>query len=116
MTILYYPKCSTCKKAIKWLDDHGLTYEKRDIVQDNPSADELKAYHQLSGQPLRKFFNTSGKLYREQKLATKLPMMSEEEMYALLATNGMLVKRPLLITEDQVLIGFNDQKWQDALL
>jgi arsenate reductase len=116
MTILYYPKCSTCLKAIKWLDAHGLSYDKRDIVKETPTADELKAIHQKSNQPLRKLFNTSGKLYREQRLATKLPTMSEEEMYTLLASNGMLIKRPLLITDDQVLIGFKEDIWQDTLL
>lgn len=91
---LEYPKCSTCQKAKKWLDAHGVTYADRHIVEDNPTADELRAWHERSGLPLKRFFNTSGMLYREMELSKKLPEMSEDEQYALLATNGMLVKRP----------------------
>ena len=91
---LEYPKCSTCQKAKKWLDTHGVTYADRHIVEDNPTADELRAWHERSGLPLKRFFNTSGMLYREMELSKKLPEMSEDEQYALLATNGMLVKRP----------------------
>ena len=97
---LEYPKCSTCQKAKKWLDAHGVTYADRHIVEDNPTADELRAWHERSGLPLKRFFNTSGMLYREMELSKKLPEMSEDEQYALLATNGMLVKRPLLVTAD----------------
>ena len=99
-TVLFleYPKCSTCQKAKKWLDAQGVTYTDRDIVTDNPTADELRHWHERSGLPLKRFFNTSGMLYREMELSKKLPDLSEEEQYALLATNGMLVKRPLLVT------------------
>ena len=105
---LEYPKCSTCQKAKKWLDAHGVTYADRHIVEDNPTADELRAWHERSGLPLKRFFNTSGMLYREMELSKKLPEMSEDEQYALLATNGMLVKRPLLVTADTVIPGFKE--------
>lgn len=105
---LEYPKCSTCQKAKKWLDAHGVTYADRHIVEDNPTADELRAWHERSGLPLKRFFNTSGMLYREMELSKKLPEMSEDEQYALLATNGMLVKRPLLVTADTVVPGFKE--------
>ena len=95
---LEYPKCSTCQKAKKWLDAHDVAYTDRHIVEDNPTAEELRAWHERSGLPLKRFFNTSGMLYREMELSKKLPDMPEDEQYALLATNGMLVKRPLLIT------------------
>lgn len=110
-----YPKCSTCQKAQKWLDENNVEYELRDIKTDNPTAQELAAWHSLSAQPLRKFFNTSGLLYKSMELKTKLPTMSEDEMLALLATDGMLVKRPLLITDDQVLIGFKEPDWERCL-
>lgn len=97
MLFLEYPKCSTCQKAKKWLDDHGIAYEDRHIKEQNPSAEELKAWYEKSGFPLKKFFNTSGMLYKEMQLKDKLPQMSEEEQYALLATDGMLVKRPVLV-------------------
>lgn len=112
---LEYPKCSTCKKAKKWLDEHGVSYTTRHIVEDNPSADELRAWHERSGLPLKRFFNTSGMLYREMELSKKLPDMSEDEQYALLATNGMLVKRPLLVTADTVIPGFKEATWEAAL-
>lgn len=112
---LEYPKCSTCKKAKKWLDDHGVGYTTRHIVEDNPSADELRAWHERSGLPLKRFFNTSGMLYREMELSKKLPDMPEDEQYALLATNGMLVKRPLLITAATVIPGFKETAWEEAL-
>ena len=103
---LEYPKCSTCQKAKKWLDAHDVAYTDRHIVEDNPTAEELRAWHERSGLPLKRFFNTSGMLYREMELSKKLPDMPEDEQYALLATNGMLVKRPLLITAATVIPGF----------
>lgn len=112
---LEYPKCSTCQKAKKWLDEHGVSYTDRHIVEDNPTAAELRSWHERSGLPLRRFFNTSGMLYREMELSKKLPTMTDQEQYDLLATNGMLVKRPLLITEDTVIPGFKDATWVEAL-
>ena len=100
MIFMCYTKCSTCQKAKKWLDANGIAYEERPIKEENPSAEELKAWHQMSGLPLKKFFNTSGMLYKEMKLKDKLPEMNDEEKYALLATDGMLVKRPLLVGEN----------------
>ena len=111
-----YDRCSTCKKAESWLQAQGLSYEKRPIKEENPSAEELRGWQKRSGLPMRRFFNTSGLLYKELQLKDKLPNMSEEEMLALLATDGMLVKRPLLVTEDAVLVGFREAEWQDALL
>lgn len=108
-----YPKCTTCKKAKKWLDDNKIEYELRDIKENNPSLDELTAWHKTSGLPLKKFFNTSGLLYRSMNLKTKLPEMSEEEQLKLLATDGMLVKRPLLIGDDFVLVGFKESEWNN---
>ena len=102
MLFICYPKCSTCQKAGKWLDEHGVAYTQRDIVEENPTYEELKKWHALSGLPLKKFFNTSGMLYKEMKLKDKLPTMSEDEQLQLLATNGMLVKRPLAVTDDMV--------------
>lgn len=115
MLFLEYPKCSTCQKAKKWLDDHGIAYEDRHIKGQNPSAEELKAWHEKSGFPLKKFFNTSGMLYKEMQLKDKLPQMSEEEQYALLATDGMLVKRPVLVGDGFVLTGFKESTWEEAL-
>ncbi len=109
---LEYPKCSTCQKAKKWLDENGIEYDARHIVERNPTEDELKKWVAMSGQPLQKFFNTSGMVYRSMGLKDKLPSMSEEEKFAILASNGMLVKRPLLIGEDIVLIGFRPQQWE----
>lgn len=103
MLFIHYPKCSTCKKAKKWLDDRGLDYTDRHIVEENPTAKELKAWHEKSGLPLKRFFNTSGMRYRELGLKDKLKDMSEEEQYELLSTDGMLVKRPILIFDDGVL-------------
>ena len=114
-TFVCYPKCSTCQKAQKWLDAHGVAYTVRHIVEQNPSADEIAQWQQRSGEPLKKFCNTSGMLYREQNIKDRLPQMSEEEQRALLATNGMLVKRPLLVADDFVLIGFREAKWAEAL-
>ena len=108
MLFICYPKCSTCQKAKKWLDNQGIEYTERHIVEDNPTYEELREWYQKSGLPLKRFFNTSGMLYKEMKLKDKLPEMSEEEQLKLLATNGMLVKRPLLITEDKVFVGFKE--------
>lgn len=116
MLFIEYPKCSTCQKAKKWLDAHGVTYADRHIVEDNPSYDELKKWYEKSGLPLKKFFNTSGMLYKEMQLKDKLPTMSEEEQLKLLETNGMLVKRPLIVDEDKVLIGFKEAEWEEKLL
>ncbi len=117
MSVLFleYPKCSTCKKAKAWLDAQGVSYTDRDIVTDNPTADELRTWYERSGLPLRRFFNTSGMLYRELELAKKLPDMTEEEALALLATNGMLVKRPLLVTDAAVIPGFKEAAWAEAV-
>ena len=115
MLFVHYPKCSTCKKAMNWLDEHNIEFDQRDIVADNPTADELRLWHKMSDLPLRRFFNTSGMLYRDMELKDKLPHMSEDEMYELLASNGMLVKRPLLIGEGTVLIGFKEAEWSERL-
>ena len=115
MRFIYYPKCSTCQKAKKWLDEHNIEYTERHIVEDNPSYDELKEWHDRSGLPLKKFFNTSGILYKEMRLKDKLPNMSDEEQLQLLATNGMLVKRPLIIKDNIVLVGFKGAEWTDKL-
>lgn len=116
MLFLCYPKCSTCRKAQKWLDEHDVDYEIRDIKTENPDLAELELWHQASGLPLKKFFNTSGQLYRSLGLAQKLPEMSDAEQYALLASDGMLVKRPILVTDDdQVLVGFKEEQWAEAL-
>lgn len=116
MTFVCYPKCTTCQKAKKWLDENKIAYELRDIKTENPGYEELAAWHKLSGLPLKKFFNTSGLLYKSMELKDKLPQMSEEEMLRLLATDGMLVKRPLLIGDDFVLVGFKEAEWQGRLL
>ena len=115
MLFIEYPKCSTCKKAKKWLDDHDITYTDRHIVEDNPTYDELKEWYIRSELPLKKFFNTSGMLYKEQKLKDRLPEMSEDEQLHLLATNGMLVKRPIVVTDDGILVGFKEAEWEDLL-
>lgn len=111
MLFLQYPPCSTCKKAKKWLDDHGIIYTDRHIKENNPSFEELQQWHSMSGLPLKKFFNTSGLVYKSLGLKDKLPSMSEEEQLRLLASDGMLVKRPLLVTEDHVLVGFRAEEW-----
>ena len=116
MLFNWYPACSTCQKAKKWLDDHAITYDARHIRDEAPTLAELTAWHALSGLPLKIFFNTSGKLYSELALKDKLPAMSEAEQLALLASNGMLVKRPLLVLEDKVLVGFKPTEWEAALL
>jgi len=115
VVFLCYAKCSTCQKAKKWLDERGVSYIERPIKEQNPTADELRAWRQLSGLPLKKFFNTSGMLYREMELAKRLPQMTEEEMLSLLASDGMLVKRPMAITEKQALVGFREAEWEKAL-
>ncbi len=110
-----YPKCTTCQKAKKWLDENNIQYELHDIKLNNPSYDELKAWYKLSNEPLKKFFNTSGLLYKSLELKSKLPDMSEDEQLKLLSTDGMLVKRPLLVTDDFVLIGFKENQWAEKL-
>ena len=115
LKFICYPKCTTCQKARKWLDENNIEYEFRDIKLENPSLEELTAWHKLSGLPLRKFFNTSGLLYKSMELKTKLPDMTDEEMLALLATDGMLVKRPLAIGDDFVLVGFKEAEWVENL-
>ena len=116
LTFICYPKCSTCQKARRWLDDNNIPYALRDIRTDNPTAEELAAWHQMSGLPLRKFFNTSGLLYKSMDLKTKLPAMGENEMVSLLSTDGMLVKRPLIIGDGFVLTGFKEAEWSQHLL
>ena len=116
MLFLQYPPCSTCQKAKKWLDEHSLTYTDRHIKQQNPTYEELKEWHARSGLPLKKFFNTSGLAYKALELKEKLPTMSEEEQLRLLATDGMLVKRPLVILDDAVLVGFKPAEWEAALI
>ncbi len=111
-----YPKCTTCQKAKKWLDDNKIVYELRDIKEENPSFEELTAWYKMSRLPLKKFFNTSGLLYKSMELKDKLPTMSEEEQLKLLATDGMLVKRPLVIDENFVLVGFKESEWSEKLL
>ena len=111
MLFLCYPKCSTCQKAKAWLEERSISYDLRDIKQNNPTAEELTAWYQKSGLPLKKFFNTSGLLYKSMELKDKLPQMSEDEMLRLLATDGMLVKRPLLVGDDFVLVGFKESEW-----
>ena len=115
LKFICYPKCTTCRKARKWLDENNIEYEFRDIKNENPSLEELTAWYKLSGLPLRKFFNTSGLLYKSMELKTKLPNMTDEEMLALLATDGMLVKRPLAIGDDFVLVGFKEAEWVEKL-
>lgn len=115
MIFLEYPKCSTCQKAKKWLDGQNVNYSDRHIVENNPTFEELKEWHEKSGLPLKKFFNTSGLLYKSMGLKDKLPQMSEDEQLKLLATNGMLVKRPILITDKAVLPGFKEQLWEEAV-
>ncbi len=115
MTFICYPKCTTCQKAKKWLDEQQLAYELRDIKLDNPTYEELAAWYGRSGLPLKKFFNTSGLLYKSLGLKDKLPGLSEDEMLKLLAADGMLVKRPLLVGEDFVLVGFKENEWAERL-
>lgn len=114
-TVLCYEKCSTCKKALKWLNEKGISHEIRPIKEENPSADEIREWHDKSGLPLKRFFNTSGMLYRELGLKDKLQDMSEEEQINLLASDGMLVKRPLLVSEAVICPGFKESEWQKLL-
>lgn len=118
MNYLYleYPKCSTCKSAKEWMLAHQVSFEARDITEQNPTKEELKLWHQKSKLPLLRFFNTSGQIYREQNLRDKVKILTQEEMYDLLATDGMMIKRPLLILEDMVLVGFKEEEWNNALL
>lgn len=116
MLVLVYRKCSTCQKALKWLEEHQIAFEERPIVEENPTYEELKAWYAKSGLPLKKFFNTSGLLYKDMNLKEKLVDMSEEEQLKLLATNGMLVKRPLVVGEDFVLTGFREKEWKEKLV
>lgn len=115
LTVLCYQKCSTCQKALKWLDGHGIEYVTRAIKDENPTKEELQKWHQKSGLPLKRFFNTSGNLYKELQLKDKLPQMTEEEQLALLATDGMLVKRPLVVSDTLVLTGFKEKEWEEKL-
>lgn len=116
MLFVYYPKCSTCRKAKKWLEENNLEFEEKDIVEDNPNVEELKEWYGKSDLPLKRFFNTSGMKYRELKLKDKLPDMSEDEQLELLATDGMLVKRPIIVKDDVVLTGFRQKEWEEKLL
>lgn len=116
MIFIEYPKCSTCKKAKKWLDDHNIKYEDRHIIDNNPTFDELKEWYHKNNLDIKRFFNTSGMLYKEMNLKDKLPNMNEDEMLEILSTNGMLVKRPLIISDDVILTGFKEKEWEDNLL
>ena len=115
MLVLAYRKCNTCLKALKWLEEHQVDFKERSIVEEHPTYEELKYWYEKSGLPLKKFFNTSGLLYKELNLKEKLPEMTEEEQLKLLATNGMLVKRPLVVGGDFVLVGFKEQEWNEQL-
>lgn len=111
---VYYPKCTTCQKAKKWLNDNGVTYEERNIKEENPSAVELEEWHKKSNLPLKKFFNTSGLLYKSMQLKDKLPKMCDTEMISMIATNGMLVKRPILVAGNRVMVGFKEDEWEQV--
>ena len=115
MQFICYPKCTTCQKARKWLEEKGVSFEERHIKENNPTAGELRAWQEESGLPLKKFFNTSGLMYKELKLSQKLPAMGEEAQLALLATDGMLVKRPILVGDGFVLVGFKEPDWEATL-
>ncbi len=115
MLLIEYPKCSTCQKAAKWLEAQGVCFERRHIKEDRPTVEELRQWHQTSGLPLKKFFNTSGMLYRELGLKDRIPNMTEQEQYELLASDGMLVKRPILLCKDRVLVGFREKDWETAI-
>lgn len=115
MLFIEYPKCSTCQKAKKWLDENGFQYQDRHIKEQNPTLEELKEWYEKSGLPLKRFFNTSGLLYKSMNLKDKLPSMSEEEQLALLASNGMLVKRPIVVCDNLILIGFREKEWEERL-
>ncbi len=115
MLFVEYPKCTTCQKARKWLEANGVTFQSRHIKEENPTAEELKAWHERSGLPLKRFFNTSGMRYKELGLKDKLPQMNGEEQITLLASDGMLVKRPILVGDDFVLVGFRESEWAVVL-
>lgn len=115
MVFVCYPKCTTCQKAKKWLEANGIDFEERHIKENNPTVEEIKEWHKKSGLPLKSFFNTSGLLYKELKLKEKLPAMSENERYSLLASDGMLVKRPIVVSDGFVLVGFKEAEWKAAL-
>ena len=115
MLVLVYRKCSTCLKALKWLEENNIEFTERPIKEKNPTYEELKSWYQMSGLPLKKFFNTSGLIYKDMQLKDKLPQMSEEEQLQLLSTNGMLVKRPLVIGDDYVLTGFKEKEWEEKM-
>ena len=115
MLFIQYPPCSTCQKAKKWLDENGFQYQDRHIKEQNPTFEELKEWYEKSSLPLKRFFNTSGLLYKSMNLKEKLPLMSEEEQLALLASNGMLVKRPIVVCDDLILIGFREKEWEERL-
>lgn len=116
MLVLAYRKCSTCIKALNWLEENNIEFEERPIKEENPTYEELKVWYEISRMPLKKFFNTSGLLYKDMGLKDKLPQMSEEEQLCLLATNGMLVKRPLVVGKDYVLTGFKEKEWAEKML
>lgn len=116
MLFIQYPKCSTCQRAKKWLDENNIKYTDRHIAEDNPSYDELKEWYKKSGLSLKKFFNTSGMLYKEMNLKDRLGHMSEEEQLKLLATNGMLVKRPIVVDKDKIIVGFKEAEWAEKIL
>lgn len=116
MIFIYYPKCTTCMKAKNWLDDHHIDYTGRHIKEEPPCAVELKQWHRQSGLPLKKFFNTSGLRYKALNLKEKLPGMTDDEMYAVLASDGMLIKRPLVAAQNKILIGFQEKEWEENLL
>lgn len=116
MLFVNYPKCSTCRKAKNWLDEHNIEYESRHIIEDNPTAEELRKWWEMSDLPLKRFFNTSGMKYRELKLKDKIPEMSEDEQFECLASDGMLVKRPVLVGDNVVLVGFKVKEWEEKLL
>ena len=115
LNFICYPKCTTCQKAKRWLDEHNIEYTLRNIKESNPTFEELLKWYEISGMPLKKFFNTSGLLYKSMELKNKIPEMSEEEMLRLLSTDGMLVKRPLLVSDNFVLIGFKENNWAEIL-
>lgn len=115
LEVYCYDKCTTCKRAIKWLDDHGIEYQKKDIKSEHPDEKTIRTLHSKSGLPLKRFYNTSGLLYKSLELSKKLPSMSDDEQYKLLASDGMLVKRPLVIAPDFVLVGFKEPEWQCLL-
>ena len=116
MLVLVYRKCSTCQKALKWLQDHNVSFDERAIKEENPTYEELKEWYAKSGLPLKKFYNTSGLIYKDMGLKDKIPTMSEEEQLRLLATDGMLVKRPLVVGENFILTGFREKEWEEHLL